>query len=148
MRLLSFALTATLIVAATLPAQQSVPRIQVEAPPPQTAAPGPPQRSDHAVRISGGVMAGQRLSGAYPVYPADARASGIEGAVVLHVLVGADGRVESAVPLSGPEVFRQPAMDAVTQWIYRPYLLNGQPVEVDTIVTVNFNLTRGLPPQF
>jgi protein TonB len=87
-------------------------------------------------------MAGQRLTRVDPTYPDDARANGIEGAVVLHVIVGRDGLVESADPLSGPPGLREAAADAVRQWTYKPFLLNGDPVEVDTTVTVNFNLTH------
>ena len=132
-------LVITLTMAAALPAQPATQVVRAEAPPPQGSR-GP-------VRISGGVMAGQLISRVNPEYPAEARANGVEGAVVLHVTVGTDGSVESAVPLTGAEVLRDAAVDAVKQWTYKPFLLNGEPVEVDTTVTVNFNLNASVPPQ-
>ncbi len=137
------AATATLTGQSTKPDSQ--PRVILQAPPPQYAPAGFPQSGHGPVRISGGVMAGQLTSRVDPEYPADARAQGVEGSVVLHVLVGKDGAVESVIPVSGPEVLRQPAVDAVKQWTYKPFLLNGDPVEVDTTVTVNFNLNRSQP---
>ena len=117
----------------------------LRAPMPLSAAPLLPQDAATSVsprlaRISGGVMAGQCLSKVPPVYPAEARASGVQGAVVLHVIVGAEGRVQQVTAISGPEVLRQPAIDAVSQWVYKPFLLNGQPTGVDTTVVVNFTL--------
>ena len=106
-------------------------------PPP---APAQPTYVPRTARISGGVMAGQNLTKVQPVYPEEARAKGVSGTVVLHVLIGKDGRVESLTAISGPEVLRQAALDAVSQWTYKPYRLNGDPVEVDTTVTVNFSL--------
>src|SRR5579875_1124902 len=99
-------------LAANLAAQPSVsaasplqapnqPMASIQQSPP--SAPGTP--NSNAVRISGGVMAGQILSRVNPEYPADARANGVEGTVVLYVHVGKDGTVESAVPISGPDVF-------------------------------------------
>lgn len=93
-----------------------------------------------AVRISGGVMAGQLVTKVQPAYPADAKAAGVSGMVVLHVIVGKDGTVENLQVISGPEMLQKSAMDAVTQWTYKPYLLNGEPVQVDTTVTVMFTL--------
>lgn len=95
------------------------------------------------VRISGGVMAGMVINKVDPVYPPDAKAAGVQGAVVLVAHIGADGAVQSLQAVSGPEVLRRPAIDAVRQWTYRPYLLNGQPTEVQTTVTVNFRLESG-----
>ncbi len=87
------------------------------------------------VRVSGGVMAGYILKKVMPVYPEEARAQHIGGTVVLRVLIGKDGKVISAEPKSGPEVWRQPCAHAIKQWTYKPFLLNGNPVDVDTTVT-------------
>jgi TonB family protein len=76
-----------------------------------------------------------------PTYPQEAKEQGIQGSVRLHVLVGTDGVVKEASVLSGPPSLTQAAVDAVRQWRYKPYLLNGNPVEVDTTVIVNFNFT-------
>ena len=93
------------------------------------------------VRLSGGVMAGMIQSTAPVVYPPIAKAAHVSGSVVLHAIIGKDGFVETLQPVAGPEMLRASAMDAVKQWRWKPYLLNGQPVAVDTTVTVNFHLT-------
>ncbi|HEY4009687.1 MAG TPA: energy transducer TonB [Acidobacteriaceae bacterium] len=85
-------------------------------------------------------MAGQRRSYVEPIYPEEARAERVGGTVVLDVFVGPDGAVERAVPISGPEVLRQSATDAVKRWTYKIYLLNGQPTAVETTVVVNFRV--------
>lgn len=102
--------------------------------------PAPRPQIDHPVRITGGVMAGQILTRTDPVYPPEARANKIEGTVVLSATIGKDGNVEDLSALTGPAVLTGPAMDAVKQWTFRPYNLNGVPVEVRTTVTVNFHL--------
>ncbi len=104
--------------------------------PPQSAASG------DAARISGGVMAGNVLSKVNPTYPPDAKAAGISGSVVLHAIIGKDGTIEDLTVISGPKELTASALDAVRQWTYRPYLLNGEPVEVDTTITVNYQLAR------
>lgn len=92
------------------------------------------------VRISGAVAAGQVISKVNPTYPPEARAQGVAGAVVLHAIIGKDGTIQQLAAISGPPMLVPSAMDAVKQWVYQPYLLNGQPVEVDTTITVNFSL--------
>jgi protein TonB len=77
-----------------------------------------------------------------PVYPPDAKAARIQGSVVLGVIIGKDGTVQSERLISGHPMLAQSAIDAVKQWKYPPYLLNGNPVEVDTQVTVNFVLSQ------
>ena len=89
-------------------------------------------------------MAGQILTKFNPVYPPDAKAAHVEGAVVMHAIINAEGRVENLTVVSGPGMLRDAAVDAVKQWTYRPYLLNGQPTSVDTTITVNFAM--GPPP--
>jgi len=127
-----------------LAAQQSLPdfirsepapppptRAQMQAPPPNASGTSTPSG---AVRISGGVMAGQLISRVDPVYP-DTDA---QGTVVLHAIIGPDGTVQQLSVISGPPPLVKAAVDAVRQWTYRPYLLNGDPVSVDTTVTVSF----------
>ena len=77
-----------------------------------------------------------------PVYPPAARQSGIQGNVLLAVLVGKDGTVQNINAISGPPALAGAAMDAVRHWVYQPTLLNGQRVEVLTTVNVNFALTQ------
>lgn len=111
-----------------------------------TASPpvaAPPQ-AHGPVRISGGVMAGLLINRVAPSYPAEARANRIGGAVVLAARIGADGTVQDLQVISGPIVLAGSAIDAVKHWIYRPYLLNGRPTEVNTTVTLLFNPTASV----
>jgi periplasmic protein TonB len=108
-----------------------------------TEAPPPAQTTQPPrARISGGVMAGQIRTRVDPVYPAIALERHLQGMVVLHAIIGKDGHVEKLEVMSGPKELREAATDAVSQWAYKPYLLNHEPVEVDTTIVVNFNLTR------
>jgi TonB family protein len=93
-----------------------------------------------AARVSGGVMAGNNLSKVAPVYPSDAKAAGIQGVVLLHAIIGKDGRIESLHVVSGPKELAASALEAVKQWTYKPYLLNGNPVKVETTITVHYSL--------
>jgi TonB family protein len=93
------------------------------------------------IHVKSGIMSGQRISGDNPKYPPDARAKKIQGAVVLDVIIGKDGAVENIrVQKTPAESLAKSAMDAVRTWRYRPYLLNGSPVEVETTVNVVYNL--------
>jgi TonB family protein len=73
-----------------------------------------------------------------PQYPQLAAAAGVEGSVLLHALVAKDGSIQDLKLISGPLILGRAAFDSVKQWRYRPYRLNGQVVEMQTFVTVNF----------
>jgi TonB family protein len=104
------------------------------APVTETAAPKP-------LHVQSGIMTGQKISGDNPQYPKEARAKKIQGAVVLDVIIGKDGAVENIrVQKTPDESLAKSALDAVHTWRYRPYLLNGEPVEVETTVNVIYNL--------
>lgn len=75
-----------------------------------------------------------------PSYPPGAKAVGIEGVVVVQAIIGKDGHLRNLSVLSGPKLLRQAALDAVEHWIYKPYIFNGKPVEVETRVNVVFSL--------
>jgi protein TonB len=90
--------------------------------------------------ISSGVMAGNLLFRTLPQYPAISRAARIQGAVVLQATISKTGSIENLRVISGPPMLRQAAIDAVQTWRYKPYLLNGNPVEVETTINVVFNL--------
>ncbi|MGA2572011.1 MAG: energy transducer TonB [Terracidiphilus sp.] len=77
-----------------------------------------------------------------PVYPPIARAARISGTVVLDAVISKTGSVESLHVVSGHPMLVQAALDAVRQWRYRPFLLNGMPVEVQTTVTVTFTVSN------
>lgn len=97
------------------------------------------------VRVSAGVMAGQLETKVTPIYPPEAKAAKVQGVVVMHAIIGKTGLVEELTGVSGPEVLRSSALDAVRQWTYKPYLLNGNPVAVETIIVVNFSLNQSAP---
>lgn len=90
--------------------------------------------------ISQGVAQGLLIHKVVPEYPAVPRAAHIGGTVVLQATISKNGTIENLRVASGPELLRQAALDAVKQWRYRPYLLNGEPVEVETTVNVEFKL--------
>lgn len=122
------------------PAQQPMDPTAVPAAPPGFAPAAGDASAGRVVRISGGVMAGYLVSRVDPVYPEEAKSAHISGAVVMAARIGEDGHVQSLSVVSGPQVLQTAAMDAVKQWVYKPFRLNGDPVEVATTVTVNFNL--------
>jgi protein TonB len=90
--------------------------------------------------ISSGVMEGHKLSGVNPRYPTIAIASHVQGTVVLAATISRTGTIENLRLLSGPPMLTVAAEDAVRTWRYRPYMLNGEPVEVETTVNVIFHL--------
>lgn len=93
-------------------------------------------------QVSRGVMAGRLLSKITPGYPAIARAARVEGTVVLQAIISKSGAIENLRVISGPAMLQQAAIDAVKQWRYQPYELDGQPVEVETTINVVFTLGR------
>lgn len=93
-----------------------------------------------AVRITGMVVEGMLLRKTVPIYPPIARAAHVEGTVVLAALIARDGTIQNLHVLGGNGMLQQAALDAVRTWRYRPYLLNGEPVEVETTVNVIFQL--------
>ena len=97
------------------------------------------------VRVSQAVLQGNLLHQVDPIYPPEARDAGISGRVVLRALIGLDGVMRNLEVVSGPPPLLQAALDAVSQWTYRPWLLNDQPVEVETMITVPFVLQQGPP---
>jgi periplasmic protein TonB len=90
--------------------------------------------------ISSGVMQGRKLSGTDPRYPAIAIAAHVQGTVVLKATISKAGSIENLRFVSGPPMLEQAAEDAVRTWRFRPYLLNGEPVEIETTVNVIFHL--------
>ena len=92
------------------------------------------------VRVSSGVTAGLVIRKVQPVYPQIAKTARVQGQVVLQAAISKEGVIENLRVISGHPLLTQAAIDAVKQWRYRPYILNGEPVEVDTTVTVIFSL--------
>ncbi|HUK25710.1 MAG TPA: energy transducer TonB [Terriglobales bacterium] len=98
-----------------------------------------PQR----VRVSQGVTQGLRIRYVQPMYPPLARQARIQGTVVLQAEISKSGDIENLRLISGHPMLAPAAIEAVKQWRYKPYYLNGEPVEVETQVTVNFSLSGG-----
>jgi protein TonB len=92
------------------------------------------------VNISAGVAVGLLIEKTQPIYPPIAKAARVSGTVVLQVTISKTGEVETLRIVSGPAMLQQAALDAVKNWRYRPYLLNNEPVEVETTVNVIFTL--------
>jgi protein TonB len=98
----------------------------------------PPQR----IRVSQGVTSGLLVRKIEPEYPAIARQARIQGQVVLEAVIAKDGTVQNLHVVSGHPLLVDAALAAVRRWRYRPYLLNGVPVEVETTVTVTFRFSQ------
>jgi len=92
------------------------------------------------VNISAGVAVGMLLQKTQPVYPPIAKAARVSGTVVIQATISKTGSIEGLKVISGPAMLQQAAIDAVRTWRYRPYLLNNEPVEVETTVNVIFTL--------
>ena len=103
--------------------------------------PTPPPVAARPIRISR-MSPGSLIYQPQPVYPPIARTAGIEGHVVLAALIGKDGAIENLRVLAGHPLLVNSAVDAVGKWRYHPYILNGEPVEVETQITVNFFLSH------
>jgi TonB family protein len=100
---------------------------------------GKPLRLPEA--LCGGVMPGpQRKHDVQPVYPETARIAHIQGDVVLRAIIDKNGNVAEARVVSGHPLLINAAMDAVKQWVYQPFVFNGKPVAVDTVITVKFHM--------
>ncbi len=89
-------------------------------------------------------MGSHVLTAVSPVYPPIAKAAHITGVVLLHAVISKEDTVTGVDVVSGPDMLLSAALEAVRQWTYKPYLLNGTPVEVHTTVAVNFNI-GGVP---
>jgi periplasmic protein TonB len=98
-----------------------------------------PQR----VRVSQGVTQGLLIRKVNPTYPPLARQARIQGAVILQAEISKDGTIENLRLITGHPMLAPAAIEAVKQWRYKPYLLNGEAVPVETQITVNFSLSGG-----
>ncbi len=112
--------------------------------PPSIACPtetGPPPKTPHRwVAVSAGVMARNRIGGRDPKYPSDAKRDHIDGRVVLEATISDSGQVEDLCVSQGPAMLQQASIDAVKTWRYKPIEVNGHPVEVKTMINVDFTL--------
>src|SRR5271166_5626188 len=99
----------------------------------------PPQR----VRVSQGVSQGLLIHKVQPQYPPLARQARVQGTVVLQAVIGKDGTIQNLHVVSGHPMLTASALEAVKQFRYKPYFLNGEPVEVETTINVIFTLAGG-----
>lgn len=105
-------------------------------------APPPPEPRVERLVISRGVTEGHLVRRVAPEYPIPAHRNRIEGDVLLRAVIGRDGSIENISVMSGHPFLTRAAIEAVAQWRYQPFLLNGRAVEVDTQILVRFRFTR------
>ena len=105
-----------------------------------TLAP-PPPAAPQQIRVESNLQAANLIKKVVPVYPVLARSAGIQGLVRFTALIAKDGKIQDLTLISGPPPLVDAAREAVKRWLYRPTLLNGQPVEVLTQINVNFTIT-------
>lgn len=103
----------------------------------QAVVVAPPRR----IRVSTGISEGMLVHRVEPVYPVIAARARIQGTVQLRALIAKDGSIENLQVITGHPILQQSALEAVKQWRYKPYILNGEPLEVETIVIVNFHMS-------
>jgi protein TonB len=107
-------------------------------PPPAVKKEAPPQR----IKIGGAVIAASIVRKTQPVYPQLAKSARVQGVVHLAAVISKDGTIQELHSLGGPALLIQAAMDAVKTWVYKPTMLNGEPVTVETTIDVNFTLNQ------
>jgi TonB family protein len=99
-----------------------------------------------AVRVSSGVMAGLLSHSESPIYPPIALAAHVQGVVIMSAIISKTGEIENLQVITGPPMLVGAAKDAVQRWTYKPYLLNGEPTEVQTTLNVNFTIAERPKP--
>jgi protein TonB len=97
---------------------------------------------DTPIRVGGNVAQAKRVYIVAPVYPPEAKENRIQGTVSLEITIDKEGHVGPMSVISGPPELIHSATDAVSQWVYKPTLLNGEPVSVVTTVDVNYTLSQ------
>lgn len=115
-------------------------RLHVDSTAPATAQPA--ANPSKPINVSPQIMAGNRINGPQIKYPVEAKKKKIQGTVVLHAIIGKDGTIKQLKAVSGPKILEKSSLEAVRGWTYKPYLLNGNPVEVETIINVVYTLAK------
>lgn len=100
----------------------------------------PPPKAPQRIHVGGNVQSAKLLRQIIPTYPPIAKTAHISGTVILHAIIAKDGSIQALAYVSGPPLLMRNAMEAVRQWRYQPTELNGEPVEVDTTISVVFTL--------
>jgi protein TonB len=119
------------VLSETLGSTHSVPVVA------KTPEPTPIKR----IRVASRVAEANLIHDVAPQYPPEAGRARVEGTVVLMAVIGRDGSVQDVRVESGLPILAQAAIDAVRQWRYKPYMIEGEPVEVDSRITINFTLS-------
>jgi TonB family protein len=101
-----------------------------------------PSQPNGPINVKADIMQNLVVHKVTPVYPPEAKKARIQGKVLLDAIIGKTGEVENLKVVSGEPMLQQSAMDAVRQWTYKPFLLNGDPVEVKTTITVLYSLKK------
>ena len=101
-----------------------------------------PNEDVKKIRVGGNVQAQNLIHKVQPIYPPEAKQNRVQGVVRFSVMIGKDGKVQNLTLVFGDPVLAEAAREAVQQWVYKPTLLNGAPVEVVTLVDVNFTLSQ------
>lgn len=102
--------------------------------------PAPPPKPTAPLRVGGNVMAAKEIYAPQPQYPQIAKMAHVQGTVVLHAVINENGTIQELQFVSGPALLRNAAMEAIRTWRYKPTVLDGQPVKVDTTISVVFSL--------
>jgi len=118
--------------------KEKVPHVEENAATGATVAGG---EAPKRVRVASGVTTGLLVYKVQPIYPVEARRAHIQGVVVLQARISKEGRITDLQLISGPKELADAAIGAVQQWRYRPYMLMGEPMEVETQIQVNFQLS-------
>jgi TonB family protein len=112
--------------------------VQIAAPNSKPEAPSIPNR----IRVGGNVQQANLVNQVRPLYPPEAKQQRVQGTVQLAAVIGKDGAIMQLDVMSGHPMLAPAALDAVRQWVYKPTLLNGNPVEVSTMIDINFTLSQ------
>jgi TonB family protein len=96
--------------------------------------------SGQTPKVPAGAMSRNIVKSMEPIYPPIAKAAHVQGVVIMRAVINTEGRIEKLETVSGPSMLVSAAEDAVKQWVFKPYLLNGKPTEVATTINVNFTL--------
>jgi protein TonB len=100
-----------------------------------------PQQAPRRVRVSEKVMRGILIRRVSPKYPDEAREAGIQGVVVLQIVIDTKGHVSTVKVVSGDPLLTPAAVDAAKHWVYQPFFLDGEPIEVETQLQLSFKLS-------
>jgi len=112
------------------------------APPPPPPPPPPKAAALQRIKVGGNVQAAMIIRKTQPIYPPLAKSARVQGVVHLAAVIAKDGTIQELHSLGGPALLIQAAMEAVKTWVYKPTMLNGEPVQVETTIDVNFTLNQ------